>query len=100
MPLAQGLLPGAARFFEQQGQGSLLPPPLFQLLAHCTGAGHKRDEPHLLLEAQSQRAFTVRFAIRHNPAHSLESQRETFFDGNRRLCTITRVAIPYAYAQW
>jgi len=100
VPLARGLLPGAARFFEQQGQGSLLRPPRFEFLAHPTGAWDQRDEPNPLLQAQSQRAFTVRFAIRHNTAYPLESQRETFLDGDRRLRAITRVAIAHTQLQW
>ena len=100
MPPARGLLPGPARFFEQQGQGALLLPPRFQLLPHRTGAWDQRDEPHPLLQAQAQRAFTVRFAIRHNPAHPVESQRQTFLNGDWGLCAITRIAIPHAQAQW
>jgi hypothetical protein len=100
VPPARGLLPGAARFFEQQGQGSLLRRPRCQFLAHCTRAWDQRDEPNPLLQAQCQRACTVRFAIHHDTAHSIESQRETFLDDNRRLGAITRVAIVNPQAQW
>jgi len=96
VPLAWGLLPGTARFCEQHGQGSLLWPPRFEFLAYRTGTWDQRDEPHPLLQAQSQRAFTVRFALRHHTTHPSESQRETCLDGDRRLRALTRVAVSHS----
>jgi hypothetical protein len=73
IPLAWRLLPRTARFFEQQGQGALLRPPRFQFLAHRTRAWDQRDKPQSLLQTQSQRALTGRFALRHHPTHPLKT---------------------------
>src|SRR5262245_59888106 len=50
MPVSRRLLTRTARFCEQEGQGTVLLAPRFQLLPHGTGARDQRDEPHPLFE--------------------------------------------------
>ena len=51
MPVSRWLLTSTARFFEQEGQRTVLLAPRFQLLPHGTGARDQRDEPNTLFQA-------------------------------------------------
>ena len=99
VPAPWGLLPCPARFFEQERQRALLLAPRLQLLPHRTGARDQRDEPHPLLQAQSQRAFTVGLTVGHNAAHPVESERHTLLNRHGGLCAVTGIAIAHAHAE-
>src|SRR5262245_46678502 len=46
MPVSRRFLTRTARFFEQDGERTVLLAPRFPLLPHGTGARDQRDEPH------------------------------------------------------
>ena len=99
MPASWRLLPGPARFFEQQGQRAVLLAPRLQLLAHRTRARDQRDQPHALLQAQPQRAFTVGLTVGHNAAHPVEAERQTLLNRHGGLGAVTGIAIAHAHAE-
>src|SRR5262249_44077285 len=70
------------------------------LLAHRTRARHQRDEPHALLQAQPQCAFTVGLTVRDNAAHPVEAEGYTLLNGDGGLCAVTRIAIALPEAEW
>ena len=57
----------------------LLAPRLY-LLAYRTRTRHQRDEPHTLLQAQPQRAFTIGLTVGHNAADPVEAKGDTFLN--------------------
>ena len=76
----------------------LLAPRLY-LLAHRTRTRHQRDEPHTLLQAQPQRAFTIGLTVGHNAADPVEAKGDTFLNRYGGLGTVTGIPIAQAHAQ-
>src|SRR5262249_21191450 len=70
------------------------------LLTHRTRARDQRDQSHALLQAQPQRAFTVRLTVGHNAVHPVETERHTFLNCHRGFCAVTGIAIAQAHAEW
>src|SRR5262245_35895346 len=100
VPVSRRLLTRTARFFEHEGQRTVLLAPHFQLLPHGTGARDQCDEPNTLFEASSEGALTVGFTVRHHAAHPVESQRQTLCNGHWGLWAVTRIAIAHTHTEW
>src|SRR4029450_4016541 len=73
--------------------------PRLHLLAHRTRARHQRDEPHALLQAHPQCAFTVGLTVRDNAAHPVAAARDTLRNGYGGLCAVTGIAITHPEAE-
>src|SRR5437016_10990861 len=99
MPASRRLLTGPPRFFEPYGQRTVLLAPRLHLLAHRTRARHQRDQPHALLQAQPQCAFTIGLTVGHNAAHPVESEGQTFLNRHGGLGAVTGMTIAKAHAQ-
>src|SRR4029453_8289629 len=76
----------------------LLAPRLY-LLAHRTRTRHQRDEPHTLLQAHPQRAFTIGLTVGHDTAYPVEAKGDTFLNRYGSLGTVTGIPIAQAHAQ-
>jgi hypothetical protein len=100
VPVSRRLLTRTARFFEPEGQRTVLLAPHVQLLPHGTGARDQGDEPDTLFEASSEGAFPGGFTVRHNAAPPVESQRQPLCNGHWGLCAVTRIAIANAHTEW
>src|SRR5262249_2356077 len=74
--------------------------PGLPLLAPPTRAPHQRYQPHALLPAQPQRAFTVGLTIGDKAAHAIESQGQALRNGPGGLSAVTAIAIAHAQAEW
>ena len=70
--------------------------PRLHLLTHRTGARDERDQSHALLQTQPQRGFTVSLTVRYNAAYSVESQRQTLFNGHWGISVLSLV-LPLAH---
>ena len=98
---AWGLRPSAARFFEQQGQGALrAAPTLSSSWRTAQVRGTSVMSPTCFARHQSQRALTVRCALRHNTAHPRVPARDIPRWQPASPCFITRVAVPHAQREW
>jgi hypothetical protein len=96
MPASWRLVLGPRRCLHPQGQRRRLRPPRVEGLPHGTDArdyGHQTDP---LLQASPSGTTTVALTIGHDPLDPLEPSRETLLHSQRRLHTITPVAIPHA----
>jgi hypothetical protein len=76
----------------------LLAPRLY-LLAHRTGARDEREQAHVLLQAQPQRALTVGLAVRDNATHPVEAERHTLLNRHGGLWAVTGMAVAHAQAE-
>src|SRR3989454_1769029 len=99
MPASRRLLTGPPRFFEPYGQRTVLLAPRLHLLAHGTRARHQCDQPHALLQAQSQRALTIGLTVGHHAAYPVESEGQTCLNRYGGLGTVTGIPIAQAHAQ-
>jgi hypothetical protein len=99
MPASRRLLTRMARFFEQAGHRSLLLAPPLQVLPYPTGARDERDEPYLLLQAQPERAFTIRLTVGHDATHPVEPKRHARLNRYGGLCAVIGIAIAHTQAE-
>ena len=99
MPLAARCVLGPPRLFHSEGQGGVLLSPGCQLLAHRTGAWHEGHQAQPPGQTQAERPSTLGLAIRDDPADTLQAQGEAFLNRDRRLHTVTCLALPHPSPQ-
>lgn len=94
MPASGCLVLRPPRFLRHQGPRRLVLPPRFEGLTHRTGARDERHHTAPLLQTSPDGPATRALTLGHDPANPREPSRETLLHGQRRLHTITPVALP------